>query len=208
MGADADLEKMGGNSSRMSNQEVEVYKQLTFFTEKEIFNCCKRFEKLVGDEIVRGVDSINDDRCKVSMSHVITTLDELKVNPFALCLCQVFAQSDDFLLFEEFLDMMSVLSEAAPPQVKAEWAFKVFDYDGDNLLGKEDIWKVVDAITNSGEGLGQEKEVRLATEEVKSVVDNVLNETDLNRTGFISLTEFKQIVTKSADFADSFRIKL
>ena len=92
--------------------------------------------------------------------------------------------------------------------MKAEWAFKVFDYDGDNLLGKEDIWKVVDAITNSGEGLGQEKEVRLATEEVKSVVDNVLNETDLNRTGFISLTEFKQIVTKSPDFADSFRIKL
>ena len=77
-----------------------------------------RFEKLVGDEIVRGVDSINDDRCKVSMSHVITTLDELKVNPFALRLCQVFAQSDDFLLFEEFLDMMSVLSEAAPPQVR------------------------------------------------------------------------------------------
>merc|ERR1711892_1033459 len=198
--AETDIENMGGNSSRMSNQELEVYKQLTFFTEKEIFNCCKRFEKLVGDEIVRGVDSINDDRCKVSMSHVITMLDELKVNPFALRLCQVFAQSDDFLLFEEFLDMMSVLSEAAPPQVKAEWAFKVF--------GKSDIHKVVDSITNSGEGVGEEKEVRLDNKEVNSVVENVLNETDLNRTGFISLTEFKQIVTKSADFADSFRIKL
>ena len=65
---------------------------------------------------MRGVDSINDERCKVSMENVIT-LDELKVNPFALRLCQVFAQNGDFLLFEEFLDMMSVLSEAAPPQV-------------------------------------------------------------------------------------------
>ena len=171
---------------------------------------------------MRGVDSINDERCKVSMENVIT-LDELKVNPFALRLCQVFAENGDFLLFEEFLDMMSVLSEAAPPQVtnivlfmytlclkqvKAEWAFKVFDYDGDNLLGKDDIWKVVDAITNSGEGVGQEKEVRLDKKEVNSVVENVLNETDLNRTGYISLTEFKQIVTKSPDFANSFRIKL
>jgi hypothetical protein len=76
-----------------------------------------RFGKLVGDEVVRGVESINDERCKVTMEHVITTLDELKVNPFAFRLCQLFAQNGDFLLFEEFLDMMSVLSEAAPPQV-------------------------------------------------------------------------------------------
>ena len=51
------------------------------------------------------------------MADIITTLQELKVNPFALRICQVFAQNNDFLLFEEFLDMMSVLSEAAPPQV-------------------------------------------------------------------------------------------
>ena len=74
--------------------------------------------KLVGDETVRGVDSINDDKCKVSMDHVSNMLEELKVNPFSLRLCQVFAQNDHFLVFEEFLDMMSVLSEAAPPQVR------------------------------------------------------------------------------------------
>ena len=58
--------------------------------------------------------------------------------------------------FEEFLDMMSVLSEMAPADVKAEWAFRVFDFDGDNLLGKEDITNVVKAITTAmsiGEGL-------------------------------------------------------
>ena len=71
---------------------------------------------------MQGVQSINDERCQVSMNDVITTLQELKVNPFALRLCQVFAQSDDFLLFEEFLDMMSVLSETAPPQVDTESA--------------------------------------------------------------------------------------
>ena len=93
-------------------------------------------------------------------------------------------------------------------QVKAEWAFKVFDYDEDNLLGHSDIRRVVEAITNSGEGAGAENIARLDKNQVASVVENVLNETDLNRTGFISLTEFKQIVTNSPDFAQSFRIKL
>ena len=40
------------------------------------------------------------------------------------------------------------------------------------------------------------------------VVRNVLDETDLNGSGFISLVEFKQLVTKSHDFKDNFRIKL
>ena len=84
----------------------------------------------------------------------------------------------------------------------------MFDYDEDNLLGHSDIRKVVEAITNSGEGVGADNLDRLDNAQVASVVENVLNETDLNRTGFISLTEFKQIVTKSPDFSQSFRIKL
>ena len=88
------------------------------------------------------------------MKHVFTTLDELKVNPFADRLCQVFAQNGDFLLFEEFLDMMSV------------------------------------------EGVGQEKGLRLENKEVNSVVENLLKWTDINRTGYIYVTEFKQSVTK------------
>ncbi len=35
-------------------------------------------------------------------------------------------RSDGLLSFEDFLDMMSVLSEDAPSDLKAEWAFKVF----------------------------------------------------------------------------------
>ena len=90
--------------------------------------------------------------------------------------------------------------------MKADWAFKVFDYDEDNQLGKNDIRKVLDAIT--GEMVGREKDVRLEKEEVDSVVKNVLKEADLNGNKFISLTEFKQIVTRSPEFADRFRIKL
>ena len=52
----------------------------------------------------------------------IIKIEELKVNPFAKHLCSVFAQQNRndpsaTMMFEDFLDMMSVLSENAPAQV-------------------------------------------------------------------------------------------
>ena len=34
---------------------------------------------------------------------------------------------------------MYISSVATPPTVRAEWAFKIFDSDGDQLLGENDI---------------------------------------------------------------------
>merc|ERR1711915_934852 len=98
---------MGGKLSKITKEEMEAYKQLTFFTEKEILDCLERFSKIVGPEILSTVDSINDDKCKVSIEHILENVDELKENPFADRLCQV----------------------------KAEWAFRVFDFDDDGRLG-------------------------------------------------------------------------
>ena len=33
--------------------------------------------------------------------------------------------------------------------MRAEWAFRMFDYDGDGLLGVADIRRVVDAVTGT-----------------------------------------------------------
>lgn len=52
---------------------------------------------------------------------------ELKVNPFGDRICRVFSSSHDGdCTFEDFLDMMSVFSDAAPKPVKAEHAFRIF----------------------------------------------------------------------------------
>ena len=48
----------------------------------------------------------------------------------------------------------------------------------------------------------------LTSEQLEMVVNNVLNEADLDKTGVVSLLEFKHIVTKSPDFAQSFRMRL
>ena len=55
--------------------------------------------------------------CSMYCTVLVTRQDELRVNPFAGRLCSVFAQGKSEMMFEEFLDMMSVLSENAPTQV-------------------------------------------------------------------------------------------
>merc|ERR1712179_168134 len=191
---------MGSSHSLVSKEELAAYKELTYFSESEIKASILRFCQLLG-EAGEGITNINDPRARVRQEDVISRLQELRVNPFADRICAVFAHSEEFMVFEEFLDMISSLSESAPTSVKAEWAFRMFDYDGDRMLGKDDIRQVLDAVTGSDiDNLEEEKR--------ESVVRNVLNETDLNRTGKISLAEFKQLVVKSPDFANNFRIRL
>jgi len=194
---------MGSGQSIISKEDMEAYKQLTYFTEAEIKNCLQKFSELL--DPTTQLKSVHDPQARVLHENVVNGLQELKVNPFATRICQVFSPNPAQLMsFEEFLDMLSSLSVATPPTVRAEWAFKIFDSDGDQLLGENDIRNVVDAITGTDETAFKS----LGEKERQTVVRNVLRETDLNRTGQISLAEFKQMVVRSPDFVNNFRIRL
>ena len=95
---------------------------------------------------------------------------ELRVNPFGDRICKVFSSSNDGdLTFEDFLDMMSVFSQAAPKSVKAEHAFRIFgksfwqtvrswiiccllvDFDGDDMLGIGDLQQVIERLIGANQ---------------------------------------------------------
>lgn len=68
----------------------------------------------------------HNKNAKLPMAKILL-YPELSVNPFAERICKVFSSSQDGdCTFEDFLDMMSVFSEAAPKSVKAEHAFRIF----------------------------------------------------------------------------------
>ena len=56
------------------------------------------------------------------------------------------------MTFEDFLDMMSVFSDSAPKNLKADFAFQIYDYNNDNEICKEDLENVVKALTNNEVG--------------------------------------------------------
>lgn len=52
-----------------------------------------------------------------------------------------------FINFEEFLDIMSVFSERAPVHLKAHYAFKMYDFDGDEKIGRNDVAEMIRRLT-------------------------------------------------------------
>lgn len=59
----------------------------------------------------------------------------------------MFATDQEGLNFEDFLDMFSVLSVHAPWDLKAAYAFRIYDFNNDNLICAEDIKKIISALT-------------------------------------------------------------
>ena len=84
------------------------------------FSAHKKFKALAPEKVG------HNKNAKLSMAKVLQ-YPELRVNPFGDQICKVFSSSNDGdCTFEDFLDMMSVFSDAAPRSVKAEHAFRIF----------------------------------------------------------------------------------
>lgn len=78
----------------------------------------------------------------------IEKMPEFKENPFRRRIAEVFSESGTGnMCFEDFLDMLSVFSEAAPKHIKMHYAFKIYDYDNDGKLGPKDIELATIALT-------------------------------------------------------------
>ncbi|PFX31492.1 Calcium and integrin-binding protein 1 [Stylophora pistillata] len=128
---------MGGQHSQFTEEELKDYQELTYFTQKEILHCHKRFSQL-------DPDTVRTDKNAKLSSRKIMTLPELRVNPFKDRICRVFSSSKDGeLTFEDFLDMMSVFSENAPKSVKVEYAFRIYDFNEDDYICEGDLKKVI-----------------------------------------------------------------
>ncbi|XP_063699000.1 calcium and integrin-binding protein 1-like [Culicoides brevitarsis] len=184
---------MGQTKSQFTDEELNEYEDLTYFTKKEILVAHRKFKALAPEKVS------HNKNAKLSMSKILQ-YPELKVNPFGDRICKVF--SSDYsgdCTFEDFLDMMSVFSESSPKSVKAEHAFRIFDFDGDDMLGVNDLKNVVERLVGNND---------LGSDEIKLLIQNILEEADLDDDGALSFAEFEHIIEKSSDFTNSFRIRL
>nr|XP_010347948.1 calcium and integrin-binding protein 1 isoform X1 [Saimiri boliviensis boliviensis] len=214
---------MGGSGSRLSKELLAEYQDLTFLTKQEILLAHRRFCELLPQEQQSMEASL---RAQVSFEQILS-LPELKANPFKERICRVFSTSPtrDSLSFEDFLDLLSVFSDTATPDIKSHYAFRIFDFDDDGTLNREDLSQLVNCLT------GESEDTRLSASEMKQLIDNVsswawewegrvasfglklslpqiLEESDIDRDGTINLSEFQHVISRSPDFASSFKIVL
>lgn len=178
---------MGQSNSLLSADELEEYQDCTFFTKKEIIHVHKRYHQL----------NLRNAQ-KITLAEVLE-LPELKVNPFKVRICKVFSEdgSGD-VTFEDFLDMMSVFSENATRDVKASYAFRIYDHDNDGYLNRNDLMETIKCLC------GEE----LLAKEMELVADKVLEESDLDGDLKLSYIEFEHVISRTPDFINTFRIRI
>ncbi|XP_033750002.1 calcium and integrin-binding protein 1-like [Pecten maximus] len=186
---------MGTTQSVFSEEELQDYQDLTYFTKKEILHVFKIFRGLYPDAVDR------DRNAKIS-EDLVMSLPELKMNPFKDRIVKVFSSEEGGLSFEDFLDMMSVFSEKAPKEIKTQYAFKIYDFDDDDAISREDLGKMVTRLSSS------QNETVLKDEERDRLVNEILKEADLDNDNLISFSEFQHVISKAPEFESSFRIRL
>ena len=186
---------MGGNHSAFTEEELKEYQALTYFTQKEILHCHKRFQQL--DPTLVTPHNRNP---KLQQSTILK-LPELKVNPFCDRICKVFSSSHDGnMTFEDFLDMMSVFSENSPKTVKVEYAFRIYDFNEDDYICESDLKQVIGRLCGPDD--------RLSEDDTKSIIEKIMTEADLDDDNQLSFAEFEHVISKAPDFLNSFRISV
>jgi len=188
---------MGNKQAAFTEDQLEDYQDCTYFNRNDILRIHQRYRDLNTDLIPEDFTEL-DVQPKLKYK-LLQQLPELKENPFRRRICEVFSpDGDGSLTFDDFLNMMSVLSESAPRELKARYAFKIFDFDQDDYLGKEDLKQTLRAITAN----------ELTDEEMEFVSDKLLEEADLDENGYLSYAEFENVIARSPEFMNNFHIHI
>uniref|UniRef100_A0A1I8HFI4 EF-hand domain-containing protein n=2 Tax=Macrostomum lignano TaxID=282301 RepID=A0A1I8HFI4_9PLAT len=103
---------MGNSHGAFSKEELAEYQELTYLTKREIIEVYNRFTKI--DPQALKEDARNP---KVEWEKILA-IPELRMNPFKERIVSVFSSEPSRMSFEDFLDMMSVFSEAADKATK------------------------------------------------------------------------------------------
>ncbi|XP_070214606.1 calcium and integrin-binding family member 2 isoform X6 [Bos mutus] len=120
-------------------------------------------------------------------------------NPFKERIVEAFSEDGEGnLTFNDFVDMFSVLCESAPRELKASYAFKIYDFNTDNFICKEDLQLTLARLTKS----------ELDEDEVVLVCDKVIEEADLDGDGKLGFADFEDMIAKAPDFLSTFHIRI
>ncbi|TRY86889.1 hypothetical protein DNTS_009014 [Danionella cerebrum] len=142
------------------------------------------------------MDYTNDPDVKVPLA-LIVNMPELKENPFRNRIVESFSEDGQGnLSFNDFVDMFSVLSEMAPRELKAIYAFKIYDFNVDNYICKEDLEKTLNKLTKE----------ELTPEEVNLVCEKAIEEADLDGDNKLSFADFENMISRAPDFLSENRI--
>lgn len=155
---------MGANTSALLSEEIEEITRETKLSQTEVKRLYKRFQKL--DRTQSGTLDANQ----------LLMVPELAMNPLHPRLLSLFENVN----FRQFVGNISALSAGSDAERKIDFAFRVYDVDGDGLISCEDLEQVLRMLVG----------VHIKDETLREVVEKVVADADKDGDGRISREEF------------------
>lgn len=207
---------------KIPKAELRRHIRETPFTRDEVQKLWNRFKGMDGD----GSGRLNYQET--------VKIDELRCNPFSARIVYLFSEDGSGeLTFQRFINMFSVFSGRTSRQTKAVWAFALWDFDGDDLIGPRDIKKGLHMLANANVKVLEDEEEEdedqdaqtdidleanrkkriakhdkndtLTSEQMNQVLERIAEEIDPEGTG-LSFDDFLSIVSRMPDFITNFRM--
>lgn len=191
---------MGGictGESPLKERDLERMEKSNFLTRKEILRLYKLWKTLGGNYYKEP---------KIVLSNKITaSIPNLAINPWGDRICFVFSSERDplsglcSLNFDDLLKLVNAFHFRTPIEIKHYWAFQLYDFDNDGLIGITDACQCVRRIVGP----------TMSDREIKEIVSRVFLETDLDGDETLSIGEFASVMRRfEFGYAKKFSIKI
>ncbi|XP_039073013.1 calcium and integrin-binding family member 2 isoform X1 [Hyaena hyaena] len=205
---------MGNKQTIFTEEQLDNYQDCTFFNKKDILNSFPLCPSQAARTVLRAGPQPRPHRLqeepRCPRAHEPHRPDAGapgtteaaaagQENPFKERIVEAFSEDGEGnLTFNDFVDMFSVLCESAPRELKANYAFKIYDFNTDNFICKEDLERTLARLTKS----------ELDDDEVVLVCDKVIEEADLDGDGKLGFADFEDMIAKAPDFLSTFHIRI
>ena len=171
---------MGNFQSRLSDEEYQWFDENTFFARVEIMKIYNLFSDLTKTSMVMPRDQF-------------LGLPVMKHNPFKFRIFSIFCEDGESMNVREFVHFLSIFSDGASLEVKAYFAFLIYDVNEDDFLDKDDLAFIIENIVAND----------LGRKEIKVILNSILAEADYDGDGKLSLAEFQHVVQRTPNFRQS-----
>nr|CAI5829595.1 unnamed protein product [Callosobruchus analis] len=104
--------------------------------------------------------------------------------------------------FEDFVQNLSILSRGSLEE-KLQWAFSLYDINGDGYITREEMTDIVTAIYDL---MGKMVEPSIEECTVKERVDRIFEKMDKNNDGVVTLDEFLECCTSDEVITSSMAV--
>jgi serine/threonine-protein phosphatase 2B regulatory subunit len=172
---------MGANTSSLLSEEIEEIARQSNLTQTEIKRLYNRFQKL--DRNQSGTLEADE----------LMMIPELAMNPLVPRIVAVF----DSVNFRQFVNHLGVFGPNGAVEDKIEFAFRIYDVDGDGFVSEDDLEAVLRMMV--GDNIGDDS--------LHRVIRKVFSDADKDGDGLISRAEFCSAVDV-ADIANRLTITL